>query len=82
MELIPNMCLGLQKVNLGANLTAESDSGAVGSWSRNLCSCFQGSGTSNGGRKPARTHHQEGGDLGSKQNGNGSNRHLCGTVIF
>lgn len=75
------MCLCLQNVNLGVNLTAESDSGEVGSWTRSFCSCIQGSETSNGGRERARTHRQEGGDLGSDQNEN-DNRHLGGTFIF
>lgn len=70
-----NMYLSLQSMNLGAILTAESDSGAVGSWLRSLCSCIEGSGTFSGVREPAGPHHQEGGNLGREQNENGSNRH-------
>lgn len=84
MEVGPsqNAYLSLQSMNLGAILTADSDSGAVGSWLRSLCSCIRGSGTSSGVREPAGTHYQEGGDLGREQNENGSSRHRHGTVMF
>lgn len=38
VEPSQNMCLCLQSMNLRANLTAESDSGAIGIWPRSVCS--------------------------------------------